>query len=223
LINPGDSVRYSELLRALSDITGISNVFNMILSKYLTDETYVEYKASYDEEVLSKASTSGVLEINQAHSFTPYAPGGQAVYIKKDIDDITYITASGVGDATGILYNVIDGSNFEVLEGNAEVLYNLYEALIERYEDAITVDYFSSVISSYLDSFGTTFNDQLYFLSYILGEPIETLAPENYPLKPDFINYNVIRDYESSEVEIFRPSTISLSTQPTTIVGIKFI
>jgi uncharacterized phage protein gp47/JayE len=221
---PGDSLRYSSLLTALGEIGGVLNVFNMILSQYLTDETYREYKAKYDEEVLVRASSSGLVEVNQVgHTFTPYSPGGSAVLIKRDIDDILYIPATGMGDATGILYNYIDDENFEVLEGNAEVLYNLYEALIERYEDAITVDYFSTVLISYIQRFGETVNDQLYFLSYILGEPIETLPSENYPLKPDFINYSVIRDYESSPVEIFRPSTINLSTRPTILVGIKFI
>lgn len=221
-IEPGDSIRYSDLLEAITRIGGVTNVFNMIISKQLTDETYEAYKGAYDEEVLRRASTSGLVEVEQiGHGLTQPALGSSAVLVENNGG--IYSQVFDLADADGILYRVVNDYNIEVFEGNATTLYNLYEALITNYTEAITYDYFSTVILDNLTAFGSTENTQMYFLSYILGEPVEEFSMSNYPLIPEFINYSVIRDYEASPVEIFRANTANIGTSPTIVVGINYI
>lgn len=221
-IDPGDSIRYSDLLEAITRIGGVTNVFNMIISKQLTDDTYVQYKGSYDEEVLNRASTSGLLEVNQpSHGLTQPALGASATLVENNGG--SYSQVFTVADADGILYRVVDADNIEVFEGDAATLYNLYESLVANYTEAVTYDYFSTLILDNLSIFGSTEETRMYFLSYILGEPVEELGMGNYPLIPEFINYSVIRDYESSPVEIFRANVVNIGTSPTIVVGTNYI
>lgn len=217
---PGASIRYSDLLESIVRIGGVTNVFNLIISKQLTDETYSEYKAKYDELLLSRISTSGVLSIEQpSHGFN-LSPGDPAIPVKK-IGGL-YVQSS-IEEASGIVYSILGPDDFEVLEGNAQTLYNVYWDLISNFEEAVTYEYFSSVAISNLSSLGVLENDIFYFVSYALGEAIEEISSENYPINPDHINYAVIRDYESDSVEIFRQNTLTVGTKVVPVVGINYI
>ena len=229
-LRPGDSIRYSDLLEAIVNIGGVTNAFNLIVSRYLSDSTYAQYKGAYDNEVLRKVSSSGVIEVyHESHTFPEYTMGDKAILVKRDSNVYEEVAVAGTDptpeefdEADGILYARVDDDNYLVFEGNVESLYNLFNSLVTN-SDAVTVDYFSGVLLDNIEVFGAGQNERLYFLSYILGEPLEELGPENYPLIPDRINYSVIRDYDSLPVELFRNSIVNIGTTPTLLVGIKYI
>ena len=229
-LRPGDSIRYSDLLEAIVNIGGVTNAFNLIVSRYLSDSTYTQYKGAYDNEVLRKVSSSGVIEVyHESHTFPEYTMGDKAILVKRDSNVYEEVTVAGTDptpeefdEADGILYARVDDDNYLVFEGNVELLYNLFNSLVTN-SDAVTVDYFSGILLDNIEAFGTEQNERLYFLSYVLGEPLEELGPENYPLIPDRINYSVIRDYDSLPVELFRNSIVNIGTTPTLLVGIKYI
>lgn len=221
-ILPGGSIRYSDILEAVTQIGAVTNVFNLLITKQLTNDTYAEHKAAYDESVLSRASTSGLKAVAQSsHGFTAYSPEDPPVLVEL-IGADEYGVAATPSSAVGILYNVIDANNIEVFEGNATALANLYLGLISSLE-VVTYDSFRSVLINNLSALGATLVEQRYFLSYILSEPIETLPVENYPIDPDNINYGLIRDYTASELEIFRMNTITLGNTILPLVGIRYI
>jgi len=222
LVAPGGSVRYSDLLSAMERIGGVTNVFNMILLRFLTDETYIAHKARYDEAILSHVSSSGLLRITQpGHPFVARLPGGPPTMVRRE--GAIFFPENNIANATGILYQFIDQNTIEVLEGDVAVLYNLFVALVGRYQDAVTVSYLNSVLLSVFEHLGATTTARLYFLSRILGEPLEPLPAENYPVNPRLIDYRLVRDYTSSHVELLRPSVVTIHAQPTPLVGIQFI
>lgn len=218
-LNPGDELRYSRLLTALSEIGGLMNVFNLVLSKEVTDDSYEKYKGNYDDHVFERVSINGIQKAVVTELGPPIEQG---VMFDED-----YNTTSDVDEAVGLVYSLEDAdinasqAEVEVLEGDAAMLYNLYESLVTYGES--TVEYFKNILGNYYEHLGADEHERMYFLSYVLSEPIEELPMENYPMAPDVIDYRVITDYEAAEVELFRPSVITIGTTPTPLVGIKFI
>lgn len=215
---PGDSLRYSDLLEAITQIGGVLNVFNMVVTKGLTDAIYQDYKAQYDEAVLIKASDLGILEVEDtAHGLT----GGE--YLSYNVDSGVYTVEADIEDGNALVYSVIDANNFEILTGNLEALDSIYQLLVvDSVGEADNVSYFTSVIIDHDDIF-TDSVDMIYFLSYVLGEPFVTLPSDNYPINVDNINYQYIRDYEASEIEIFRANTLTIGTEVKQLIGIRYI
>lgn len=216
--NPGDSLRYSDLLEAITQIGGILNVFNMVLTKGLTDAVYQEYKAQYDEALLVRASNLGIIEVSDtSHGLTP------GTYLDFNTTTLEYTVESDIEDANALVYSVVDANNFEVLTGNLEILDSIYQLLvIDSLETADNVEYFTSVIIDHKEIF-TNDSEFLYFLSYVLGEPFVSLPSNNYPIDVDNINYQYIRDYEASEIEIFRVNNLTIGTEVRPLIGIKYI
>ena len=70
-LRPGNKISYSELLRNYNQIEDISNVFNLVITKKLTEETYDTNKASYDEQFLLDFVGG---EIKQIQSFQSVPP-----------------------------------------------------------------------------------------------------------------------------------------------------
>lgn len=211
---PGESIRYSDLLEAVAEIGGVVNVFNMVLTKALTDDTYQQYKAQYDEALLVKASTSGIIEISED---APVDAGDSILY-----NGATYTVEPDLSLANAIVYSDDGLGGLEILVGNAAMLYEIYQVLVLNPE-AVSAEFYRNVILSYWRDMFSTQGDLIYFLSYSLGEPFVTLPSSNYPIDVDNINYQYIRDYTAEEVEIFRVNTLTLDNNVYPIVGIRYI
>lgn len=222
-LNPGASLRYSDILTAIRGIGGVHNIFNLIISKQLTDDTYEIHKGSYDEVAMVSASTSGILEHENSGAFQETDAGSYVKY--NSVPTPRYVITTDPMEAVGVLYRVSTVENiYEVLEGNAEVVYNMYEALVTNFSDAQTFDYFRNEIVKHREVFGDTEGEQLYFMSYILGEPVGAVPDStSYPMLPEIIHYGSIKDYDASPVEIFRTNSTDIESVPTRLVGVKFI
>ena len=213
---PGESVRYSDLLEAISNIGGVINVFNMVITKQLTDATYQEYKAQYDEAVLVKASTSGIIEVVEVD---PVNAGDSIFY-----DSGTYTIEPDLSVANAIVYTNDGVGGLEILVGDAEVLNDLYQSLVvDTLLEADNVEFFRDAILTHREAIFNSVEEAIYFLSYILGEAFVTLPSENYPIDVDNINYQHIQDYNASEVEIFRANTVTINNLVYPLIGIKYI
>lgn len=51
-LSVGQKISYSDLLARYNTINNVDNVFNLVITKQLTDETYQTYKNAYDEELI---------------------------------------------------------------------------------------------------------------------------------------------------------------------------
>jgi len=96
-LNPGESISYITLLNTYSNLTGVTNVFNLIISKRLTDDTYEIYKAEYDEQIL-----------------TDFVKG--SIYSVEEVPDVTSLSSTYLrGDVvfeSGGNYHVYDGTQW---------------------------------------------------------------------------------------------------------------
>lgn len=216
--DPGDSLRYSDVLQSISDIGGVLNVFNLLLTKKLSDDTFKEYKANYGEAVLLKAATSGIIEVNHdAHGLTD-ADNGTFISYDPDLAEVTQ--EIDPSNADGILYAVADTDNVEILLGDPMLLNGLYTQLTNA--DLDSAEAFQAIIEN--ASIFADENEKLFFLSYVLAEPLDDDVPSHmYPVDIDNINYKYIKDYTASYVEIFRQNTITLGTNVVPMVGIRYI
>jgi len=228
---PGDSIRYSDVLKDITDLTGILNVYNLILSKELTTDTYLLYKANYDEAVLEKAAGTKVLKVTESNTFNstyvgqiivPAGSGsaiGGATYV---LSNTPTTTSPLDANAVGILYSYTDVNNYEVLLGAADVLYNMYQSFVI---DATTVtsDAFFNQLQIYESDLSVASTDFYYLLSYIYSEPLVQNATTTYPIDPTVIPYNQITDYTASAIEIFRANSITLGTTTGLLVGIQYV
>lgn len=215
---PGESIRYSDLLEAITQIGGVLNVFNMVITKKLTDATYQEFKAQYDEAVLIRASSSGIIEVEDAsHGLTA------GLYLSFNTSTHEYSVVGTIAEANAMVYSVKDANNFEVLFGNIDLVYSLYQLLVvDSLGEANSVDYLASVIIGHSEVFSSN-TDMVYFLSYVLGESFVTIPDIHYPINIDNINYQYIRDYDASEVEIFRVNNMTIGTNVIPLIGIRYI
>lgn len=214
---PGESVRYSDLLEAVSDIGGVVNVFNMVLTKGLTDDTYQQYKAQYDEALLVKASTSGIIEVSEV---APVDAGDSIIYDGSG----GYTVEPDLSLANAIVYSDDGIGGLEVLVGNAEVLYEIYQSLVvDSSLEANNAEFYKNVILSHWTEIFSSREELIYFLSYALGEPFIALPSSNYPIDVDNVNYQYIRDYTATEVEIFRVNNITVNNNVSPLIGIRYI
>jgi len=240
---PGDSIRYSDVLQQITAINGILNVYNLILSKELTNTTYSLYKADYDEAVLERAAGTKVVTISDTNNFTS-SDNGKIIVLP------TSSNASTTGGATyklstlptsdtsgvGILYSAVNANSYEVLllstpvmyNNDAVVLYNLYQALVVNglptaaaFFSTLTGNDPNAVANS--THLSTSTPDFYYFLSYIYSEPLIQDTTTTYPINPTTIPYNQISDYTASPVEIFRANSITIGTTSTVLVGITYV
>lgn len=217
-LEPGDSLRYSDVLEIVSSVDGVLNVFNLVLTKKLTDDTYQTYKAAYDEAVLVQASTSGIVTVERVSPHGVSA-GEWLVYVDED----NYSVTNNINTANAIVYATDGPNNFEMLMGDISILDSIYSLLVvDVLEEANSANYFKDVIMSHASVFGTE-EDLVFFLSYILGESFVQLPVQNYPLDIENINYQYLRDYESDETEIFRTATITIGNTVYPVIGINYI
>lgn len=218
ILTPGDSLRYSDILEAVSNIGGVFNVFNLVITRKLTDSTYQLYKEGYDESLLVKASTSGIIQVeDEGHGLSG---GDWLIYV----DDSDYSVTMDINLANAIVYATDGLDDFEILMGDVEVLDSIYSLLVvDASEEANSANYFKDVIMSHSDSIFDSTEELIFFLSYTLGEPFSTLPSENYPLDIENINYQYLRDYDSDETEIFRSATITIGNTVFPVVGINYI
>jgi uncharacterized phage protein gp47/JayE len=219
--DPGDELKYSEVLSAISSVPGVSNVFNLILSKQLTSDSYLTNKGQYDEAILLAASTSGQIETLTLDPDVEFSAENLGTAINFNQGYI--VVATDLETAEGILYNIIDGTGEgEVIFGDAEVLSELYQSLVVN-PDTITAEKFYDAVLEWFDAFGATEDEAMYKLSYLMSEPLQEQPLNNYPINPLLINYDFIRDYPSASTEIFRPNTFILGTGSKTVVGINYL
>lgn len=210
---PGEPIRYSDLMELISGIGGVLNVYSMLVTKQLDDQTYQELSGQYDLAFLVRASESGIIRVKDA-----VGSGGDL--INYNVETGTLIHVGNVEQANGIVV-LQDGNDVEILVGNAALLKSLYTDLIE-YSGEKRAEHFLSVILDNANVFDDE-DDMLFFLSYVYAEPMEDIPEALYPLDIDNINYKYIRDYTASEIEIFRHNTITVDKTVTPLVGIRFI
>lgn len=216
---PGDSIRYSDILDIVSSVGGVLNIFNLILTRSLTEDTYRRHRAAYDEVVIIKASTSGIIIINEGITVSP----GSLIHYNPA--DSTYVLPSADFPANALVYTRSVGVSgqptvLEILLGNVSILGGIYNELIAQ--PIVGVEHFRNVILRYREMFISEL-DMIYFLSYVLAEPLEELPPENYPININTIDYRHIRDYTARATEIFRLNKITVDTRTLALVGIKYL
>jgi uncharacterized phage protein gp47/JayE len=214
--DPGDSLRYSEILAAISSIAGISNVYNLILSKELTTGTYFENKSSYDSKLLFSISSSGLTNDYPADSGFAGINGSPINLVSGVV-----VQALNVATADGILYQSTVG-NPQILLGDAEVLSDVYQSLFVDTSSTTSERYIeTALVSIAATEMGE--DEKLYLLSYLISEPLLPSDTSTYPFDPDVIIYSDIRDYDSKVVEVFRQNSVTLGTIATPVVGIKYV
>jgi len=214
--NPGDSLKYSEVLSRVGTIPGIENIFNLIISKELTLDTYTIYKADYDLAALKTVATSYEEDITQAGTIADGTP------VKLSGSDYVATTATDQ-DAVGIIHDSVPagGGNttYSILFGDAKILSSFYTSLMS----AVTPEDFVSVSTI---NFGLVLTslEFLYVSSYLFSEPLLGYPGLSYPIDPLTIQYQYISDYTSSATQLFRLGSVSLpDTTISPLVGIKFI
>lgn len=209
--NPGDSLKYSEILTLISEVPGVDNVFNLIILRDLTLDTYITYKADYDLAAMREVAT-GYVPVSQA---SPITPGSAVRSNGVDLED----TVPTDPDAIGIVhhYDSLEDAYY-ILEGNPVILYDMYDKLITG--DITVPEDYKGVLMTYRDSLA---ND-MYAFSYLFSEPLTELPAGNYPVKPETIEYKFIKDYTATETQIFRMGVSPISaTESAPLVGINFI
>lgn len=211
--NPGDSIKYSEILARLNEISSVENVFNLLVLKDLSIDTYTNFKGEYDFELLSELAT-GTLEVTQA---SPALTVGSAVKLVSGHYEDTY---PGDSQAVGVVHDAV-GDDYFLLLGNAAKLHSMYQTL----GDTFTPEDFKAVAYSFKDSLAVNDYEFLYLASYLFSEPLDPLWEEvPYPVNPLEIEYKFVKDYRASAMQIFRLGTTQLTTDKISpVVGIKFI
>jgi len=63
-LTPGQRISYSDLLNILDNLPGVENVFNLIITKDLTDEIYSFYKENYDEGFVTDLTNTKISSID---------------------------------------------------------------------------------------------------------------------------------------------------------------
>lgn len=218
---PGDSLRYSDVLNIVVSIPSVSNAFNLILSRYLSDTTYSENKGAYDEAVLLHASGSDSIVQRGADAVS---------FSSSDLGKLVKINSPGTPDAIvtsgadGILYSFNTTTDYEVLlSSNPDKTSEVYYAITDS--GVKTTEALKSAINNFQDGttessmFGATDEEYTYFLSYILAEVFSTGV---VPIDPDEILYENIKDYTAKLTEVFRATSITLDIAAMPLIGIKY-
>lgn len=206
--NPGDTLKYSEILTLISEIPGVDNVFNLLILKDLTSATYTNYKANYDLAAMREVADDYV-GVSQMAAVS----AGSAV---KWDTGVLIDTTPDDPDAVGVAhhYDATSGE-YMILMGNVETVHDMYDRLVTG--DISMPEDYKSVILTYRDKLPSG----MYALSYLFSEPLTELPPENYPVSPETIEYKFIKDYTATETQIFRMGIESATSLP--LVGINFI
>lgn len=216
--NPGDSLKYSELLALIADISGVENVFNMLMLKNLTFDTYSLYQAEYNLAALEAAG--GVHEVITESNNTLIVGGGVAL-VETTPGNFEYQSSPVNDSATiGLVYAHDGNDEYDIiLHDDVPALASLYSSLTA----AVTVDDFSAILLDNKNMLSVDDNTFMYLLSYLLSEPLGGTIPI-LPVDPETIQYQFVRDYAPDPTQLFRLGAAQTSaTKVAPVVGVKFI
>lgn len=219
LKNPGESIRYSDLLSVASSIPSVENVFNLLILKNLTYSTYNDYKAEYDlAALLSLGDEYRVFDQSGGGALTV---GGAVKYQGNDNMQPLEDDPGGPSspDAVGVVFDS-DGTDYGVILGNVPKVHALYSQLTGL---VATPGDFIEAVSAYNDDIQAAGKNFLYVASYLFSEPL-TEIPTNYPVNPQTIEYQFVSDYMATQTQVFRMNKIKLDqTALVPLLGVQFI
>lgn len=226
-LSPGDTLEYSELLYRYNELPGISNVYNLVITKELTDTTYDTYKAEYDELAI-KTLTGANITSDSGGTYVS-ADVGKIIVSDDSAGQLVAWTASEydsqfdpVADTyIGVLYTV-QGTYSELFTTSEPVLtYNLLNDIVNSQIN--NVEAFKNVILDYQDEFDGTTEDFYYVLSYLLSETINANILDTYPVNPTLVKSENLQDYEATPVEIYRVGTVTIGQDTRKLIGINYL
>lgn len=224
-LNPGDSIKYSDVLAELREIPSIENVFNLLVLKDLTVGTYNERKAEYDLEFLMLLGGKELREIEGPYDTNDIVEGAVVAY-DSTLDAYYSIDPTNpveLENAVGLVYYTSPSGYGIITSDRPDSILDMFYAH-DGLELALTPDTFQDVVRGFRDSFSTSDHSYAYVASYLFSEPMEDVPGIQYPVNPLTVQYQFVTDYDALEVQLFRLDNLYL-TQDTTMpyVGIRFI
>lgn len=238
-LSPGNTLSYSALLSSYNALSGIENVFNLVLTRQLTDITYTANKAAYDEKAVLELTNTSIVEYttgdplyDQLYSPTPsISPTVGSIIVESSgtfievADASTYDSTysdTAVYTPVGVVHTV-SGSIIELLEGSSSITLT-YNVRNDIFSSSVnSVDTFKNAILTYRNDFPGTSEDFIYFISYILGETIDANILASYPVDPELVLSENIQDFSAEPIEIYRTNTFITTSEVRTLVGINYL